>query len=312
MAWPRAKRCGLTALICLFCLWPSLCFAELDLENRHEHEDDSGLGLMLNLSYTVSAVGYMGSHELGVPGQPGLMPTVAGYRFHERGGFIAGLITGALIYTCLPLLVGTPSGQTTYLGSDGVYNYYSFSTTQGEIDAANARIKAAQEGGAAMMGAPMQSFELEIYQSGWAGGDYGEATGYKVWMMFPIAGDEELLFELGWGWSSVQSDLNVQSQDWRVDHFFFGVPLRLSVPFGRFYASATWALNFSALEWFLEDEQDVARRFEDGRQVWEVRPSPLSLDLHGHLGPIVASVGVVTPGVTTLEAGLRGSIGLRF
>lgn len=312
----RYKRSLLLMLSsCVFSLGTGTqAWATEDLENRKNTEDESGLGLMINLSYTLEGIGYAGSNEFGVAGQPGLMPAVAGYRFRERGGFISGLITGALVYTCLPLLVGAPSGTTTYLGSDGSYDYYSFSTTQGEIDAANARIVASQEGGVAMMGAPLQSFELDVYQRGWAGSDYGEASGYKVWMMFPIAGDADMLFEMGWGWSSVQSDLTTtdgSNQQWTVDHFFLGVPLRLSVPFGRFYASATWALNMSGLMWLFDDEEDH-QRVQNGRRIWEVRPSPLSLDINGHLGPIVASVGVMTPGITTLELGVRGSVGLRF
>lgn len=315
----KTARCGLKPLLALTICALSLglssqALATEDLEARKNKEDQSGLGLMINLSYTLEGLGYAGSNEFGIAGQPGLMPTVAGYRFRERGGFISGLITGALVYTCLPLLVGAPAGTTTYLGSDGSYDYYSFSTTQGEIDAANARIKASQEGGVAMMGAPLQSFELDVYQRGWAGSDYGDASGYKVWMMFPVGGDADMLFELGWGWSSVQSDLTTtdgSNQQWTVDHFFLGVPLRLSIPFGRFYASATWALNMSALMWLFDDEEDH-QRFQNNRRVWEVRPSPLSLDINGHLGPIVASVGVMTPGITTLELGVRGSVGLRF
>lgn len=291
--------------------WPSEARADsLDWERRAQAEDASGLGLMLNLSYTLGAVGYAGSHEYGVAGQAGLMPRVAGYRFHERGGFIAGLITGALVYTCLPLLVGTPAGTTTYSGSDGLYDYYTFTTTQSEIDAASARIGAAQEGGVALMSAPLQSFELEVYQRGWAGTGFGDASGYKVWMMFPVAGDTDLLFELGWGWSSVQGHVSRGGGElWEVDHFFLGVPLRLSVPFGPLYASLTWALNPSAL---MLDEDEAVRRVKGDRRVWEVRPSPVSVELNGHLGPLVASLGVVTPGITSLEVGLRASLGMRF
>lgn len=249
-------------------------------------------------------------------------PLATGYRFVERGGIISGLVIGGLVSLMGAAAAGMPdtvnvtsssydrvngSGQTERVTTE------TRTATYGDAEGRQRALEASQSAVPAFMGFRQQTFELDIYTRDWFGSKLGDARGYRLNFLLTAYSGQHLIVEAGFGFGDVNAI--VPRKDILVEEAYIGIPVRILVPWGPFYAQAAIDLNARAFELIGDDETtDYGTRTVDGRilRIDRVRPTPLTITLNATLWRFAASIGVETVRPWDGQFGYVASLGGRF
>lgn len=272
-------------------------------------------------NYTVGAVirggGGMYGSSLGQGN-----PLATGYRFVERGGIISGVVIGGLLGLAGLAVAGMPTtvnmssssydrvndrGQTERVTTETrTATYENGEGRQAALDAAQGAIPA-------FMGYRQQAFELDLYTRDWFGSKLGDARGYRMNFLFTLYTRKHLIVEAGFGFGDVNAI--VPGKDILVEEAYIGIPVRVVVPWGPFYAQAAIDINGRAFEVLGDDEfTDYGTRMVDGRalRIDRVRPTPLTITVNATLWRFAASLGIETARPWDGQFGYVASLGGRF
>lgn len=248
-------------------------------------------------------------------------PFVTGYRLHERGGVISGFVIGGLFAllgataASMPDSVNSQSTSYTRTNASGQRETVTETTTTATYNDPEGRqraLDASQDAAKDLMAYRAQAFELDVYTRDWFGSGLGDARGYRANFLLTAYANKRLSFEAGFGFGSVSAI--VRGKDIVVDEEYIGIPLRLIVPWGPFYAQASLDLNFRGLDFGLLADDEIEMRKVDGRdmRVDPVRPMPFAISIHAMLWRLALSVGMETARPWTGQFGYVASAGARF
>ncbi len=274
--------------------------------------EGSGLASFAQESYWFGAVGVGGASAFSAP-QLSTEPTLTGFTLRERSGILSGLVTGALVFGLAAAGASAPTVTVTegQRNPDTGRSYETWTYETPSPGATGEHVSAAAHGAGGLASLRGQQFELDVYQRGWAGSGSGDASGYKLNMLFSPVLSEHLWVMVGWGWGSVHT--HVQDPGFEpvdVEYFYFGVPVRVVVPISFLALSATWEWNIA--DHFTSERESVTEDADGFLKRVEVRPHPLMLDAQAAWGPLFIGGGVEASRLPDFEFGYRAMAGWRL
>ena len=249
-------------------------------------------------------------------------PLATGYRFVERGGVISGLVIGGLVAligvagASMPDTVNISSSSYNRVNDRGQTERVTTETrtaTYGNAEGRQRSLDAAEGAIPAFAGLRQQTFEFDIYSRDWFGSKLGDARGYRFNFLLTAYSGKHVIVEAGFGFGDVNAI--VPGKDILVEEAYIGIPVRVLVPWGPFYAQAAIDINGRAFELLGDDETtDYGTRTVDGRilRIDRVRPTPLTISVHANLWRVAASIGVETVRPWDGQFGYVASLGGRF
>lgn len=272
-------------------------------------------------SYTVGAIVRGGGGLYGSSLGQG-NPLATGYHFAERGGIVSGVVIGGIFMLLGMAAASMPDTMNTSTSSYDRVNdrgqtervttetrtatYSNGAGRQQAFDAAQGAIPA-------FAGYRQQAFEMDIYTRDWFGSKLGDARGYRLNFLLTAYSGRRLIVETGFGFGDVNAI--VPGKNILVEEAYIGIPVRVLVPWGPFYAQAAIDLNGRAFELIGDDETtDYGTREVDGQimRIDRVRPTPLTISVHVTLWRLAASIGVETVRPWAGQFGYVASLGGRF
>ncbi|TVR04191.1 MAG: hypothetical protein EA398_02780 [Deltaproteobacteria bacterium] len=137
----------------------------------------------------------------------------------------------------------------------------------------------------------------------------GTARGFRANFLFYFPIGTVAIMDAGVGYHRIYT--LYEDESIAGNYRFFGVPLRLHFPFGPFYATAGWDVNFLVLGSARSTRQTTLDR-ETPLETMRLAPSPVSLGLTGVAGPLTATATVRSGRPTEGDYGLELIAGLRF
>lgn len=279
---------------------------------------NQGLSTLMGPHVAISPVLYSGGPTNDAV--TGRVDQLAGFRYEDHGGIIAGLLLGvsamfsSYVVAGMPDSVTSTSTTSTNYHGDGTATvttttystatYNNLAERQQMIDAAPGLVGA----GALVR---HQTLQIEFFRRDLLGTGYGDGYGYRTRLLFPIVAGRHFWLEGGVGFSSTLTlDENTGRGRKSVVR---GTPLFAHIPFGWSYATIGIDMNWSSL--FFDDPEKQFSTTEINDVTYGIRQSrrwPLTVGLTTNLWMFQLRTQVVTDDYSLDDLGYELSLGLRF
>lgn len=274
-----------------------------------------GLSTLVGPSVVLSPV-YQTGGSVDIRGT-GPTERVAGLRYEEHGGMVAGLLAGLATMVGAYAVAGMPSSvhygpvneSTTYHadGSRTIRRSQSVTATYDDLEGRQAMIDGAPDAIGAGALIESQSLLVEVFFRN-AVSDIGDGYGYRTRLMLPMVRNRHVWLEGGVGFQSILT-LDSEAGLGRKS-VVRGTPLFLHVPFGWAYATLGVDMNWSSL--LFDDSKRDETVTVDGRDyfVRQSRRWPVTMALTANLWRLQVRAAVESDGFRNF--GYQLSAGVRF
>lgn len=268
-------------------------------------------------TYEVGVVAATGSVPFAPPSSQ-FEPTYAGFRYAERSGIVATLLSvvglKALLYTVAATPDSVETQSTSYTTYSGGQRYRVTETTStatyNNMEQRQAMVEAANDMSFTDMAVSGSGFEIEVYNRDALGSGVGDAYGYRLAVLFPIVRRPYFFLETGWASGKVLTLDKETGRGW--ESVSRGIPLRMHFPvLDVLSLHAGFDMNFSS---FFDPDDDVRVREIDGVTygISEIRRWPVYVGANAYLWRFLLGAQVTTTRPLDLELGYSFTLAFRF